>query len=195
MTAVVLASDERAAELVVLERPAPDDRRLRQAVSESFDNVWRLLASLGVTDDDLDDASQQVFLIFADRFADITRGSERSFLIGTSLRIAAEVRRRRSSKREVSDDAAPATIDPAPGPDELADRRKAGAMLEAILDTMGAELREVFVLFEIEGMSTPEIASLVGIPLGTAASRLRRAREDFREKCKAATHPLKGGAR
>jgi len=39
----------------------------------------------------------------------------------------------------------------------------------------------VFVLFELEGMTTPEIAELIGIPLGTAASRLRRARETFRE--------------
>jgi RNA polymerase sigma-70 factor (ECF subfamily) len=44
---------------------------------------------------------------------------------------------------------------------------------------MPEELRVVFVLFEIEEMSTPEIASLLAIPTGTAASRLRRAREEF----------------
>jgi RNA polymerase sigma-70 factor (ECF subfamily) len=41
------------------------------------------------------------------------------------------------------------------------------------------DLRSVFVLFEIEELSTQEIAVLLGIPTGTAASRLRRAREEF----------------
>jgi RNA polymerase sigma-70 factor (ECF subfamily) len=41
-------------------------------------------------------------------------------------------------------------------------------------------LLEVFVLFEIEGLPTPEIAKMINIPVGTAASRLRRAREEFR---------------
>jgi RNA polymerase sigma-70 factor (ECF subfamily) len=41
-------------------------------------------------------------------------------------------------------------------------------------------LAEVFVLYEIEGLSSPEIAALLEIPLGSVASRLRRAREQFR---------------
>ena len=49
------------------------------------------------------------------------------------------------------------------------------------LSTMDMDLRTTFVLFELEGLSTPEIAQLAEIPLGTAASRLRRAREHFRE--------------
>jgi RNA polymerase sigma-70 factor (ECF subfamily) len=44
---------------------------------------------------------------------------------------------------------------------------------------MGQELREVLVLFELEGLSVQAIAGLYGIPLGTASSRLRRAREEF----------------
>jgi RNA polymerase sigma-70 factor (ECF subfamily) len=41
------------------------------------------------------------------------------------------------------------------------------------------DLRTVLVLFELEEMETTEIAELLGIPLGTVASRLRRAREKF----------------
>jgi len=46
---------------------------------------------------------------------------------------------------------------------------------------MTLELRAVFVLFELEEMSTPEIADLLEIPTGTVASRLRRAREEFQK--------------
>ena len=38
----------------------------------------------------------------------------------------------------------------------------------------------MFVLYEIEGLTSPEIAQLLEIPLGSVASRLRRAREQFR---------------
>ena len=64
--------------------------------------------------------------------------------------------------------------------DELADRRRAVELVDKILSQMDPDLLTVFVLFELEGLSTPEIAKLLNLPLGTAASRLRRARESFR---------------
>jgi RNA polymerase sigma-70 factor (ECF subfamily) len=45
---------------------------------------------------------------------------------------------------------------------------------------MPIDLRTVFVLFEIEEITMAEIAALTGLPSGTVASRLRRAREEFR---------------
>ena len=48
-----------------------------------------------------------------------------------------------------------------------------------MLDGLTDDLRVSFVLYELEGLSSPEIATLLGIPLGTVASRLRRAREAF----------------
>ena len=45
------------------------------------------------------------------------------------------------------------------------------------LETLPTDFREVLVLRELEGLSYNEIASIVGIPLGTVMSRLARARE------------------
>jgi RNA polymerase sigma-70 factor (ECF subfamily) len=39
----------------------------------------------------------------------------------------------------------------------------------------------VFTLFELEGMTGDDVAEVLGIPLGTAYSRLRLARESFRK--------------
>lgn len=47
---------------------------------------------------------------------------------------------------------------------------------------MPFELRVVFVLNEVEELTGPEIAELLDIPVGTVASRLRRARALFEEK-------------
>jgi RNA polymerase sigma-70 factor (ECF subfamily) len=65
--------------------------------------------------------------------------------------------------------------------DEKATREHyARQLMDRVLSKMDTTLVSVFVLFELEGMSSPEIAELVGIPLGTVASRLRRARQVFK---------------
>ena len=55
------------------------------------------------------------------------------------------------------------------------------AQLQRILDLMPIELRAVFVLSEIEELTMAQIATMVGTPPGTVASRLRRARALFSE--------------
>ena len=52
--------------------------------------------------------------------------------------------------------------------------------MRSVLSKVDADLVEVFVLYELEGLTSPEIAELLQIPLGSVASRLRRAREQFR---------------
>jgi len=160
--------------------PAPSavDARARLAtmVRDHFALVWRLLRRLGVPADRADDAAQEVFLVASSRIVDIAAGSERSFLFGTALRMAKSARRAMGREPPTEIDDAP---DSTPSLEELTDRKRAREMLDRILDAMDDELRVVFVLFEIEGMTTPEIAELIGAPLGTAASRLRRAREAF----------------
>ena len=49
--------------------------------------------------------------------------------------------------------------------------------------------REVFVFACIEGMSAPEIASLVGVPLNTVYSRLRAARQAFAQAVASLSKP------
>jgi RNA polymerase sigma-70 factor (ECF subfamily) len=149
---------------------------LHRLFRQNYDRVWRLLRSLGVPPDRVDDAAQQVFLIFAERQADVAEASAASFLYGTALRVAHGVRR--ANHREV-----PADVDVLaphlPGPDELSDQKRARDLLDAVLERMEPDLRTVFVLYEMEELTVPEIAKIVEIPEGTAASRLRRARESF----------------
>jgi RNA polymerase sigma-70 factor (ECF subfamily) len=60
------------------------------------------------------------------------------------------------------------------------DARASVQLCDLALSKVDPDVAEVFVLFEIEGLSSPEIAASLEIPLGTVASRLRRAREQFR---------------
>jgi RNA polymerase sigma-70 factor (ECF subfamily) len=158
--------------------------RLERAIQNDYRLIWRLLRRLGVPADAVDDAAQEVFLIMAERLSDIRENSERSFAFGTAIRVAHSARRR-LARAPVSAEgefgASAVAASPVPGPDELSDQKRARELLNRVLDAMPLDLRTVFILFELEGLRSPEIAELVGVPLGTVASRLRRARESFHE--------------
>jgi RNA polymerase sigma-70 factor (ECF subfamily) len=153
--------------------------RLERMFNEHHDFIWRLLRRLGVSREKVDDASQNVFLVATERVDSIQPGSERAFLFGTALRVARS--QQRNERRWVLDDEMDSRHSIAPKPEAVAEQRMAVDLMDRVLATMDLDLRTTFVLFELEGLSTPEIAALADIPLGTAASRLRRAREQFRE--------------
>jgi RNA polymerase sigma-70 factor (ECF subfamily) len=54
-------------------------------------------------------------------------------------------------------------------------------VLWRLIGTLDPRKRDVFVLAELEEMTVPEIAEAMGIPLNTAYSRLRAARQEFNE--------------
>lgn len=159
------------------------DARITAIVRSEHDFIWRLLRRLGVPEASVDDATQQVFCVAARRVSDIRSGSERSFLFGAALRVASDRRRSRES-REQPDERAGDEVDPGPNPEELAEKQQRRLLLDEILGAMPMDLRTVLVLFELEQMTKAEVGELLGIPVGTAVSRLRRAREEFKALAK-----------
>jgi RNA polymerase sigma-70 factor (ECF subfamily) len=162
--------------------PPPSPERLAGLVRAHYAFVWRLLRRLGLGEGDADDAAQQVFLAASGRLSSVEPERERSFLYGVALNVGARARRSFGRRREEPLEAASERVAPEPNAEQLLERRQARALLDQLLDEMPEDLRVVFVLFELEELSTPQIAELCEIPVGTAASRLRRAREDFEER-------------
>jgi RNA polymerase sigma-70 factor, ECF subfamily len=156
-----------------------DDQRITGIVREHYGFVWRLLLRLGVPASAAQDAAQQVFVVATRRVAEINLGSEKSFLFGTALRVASD-ERRLAKHREVPAEL-PDTVDLRSDPEQQLHARRQRGVLQELLLAMPLELRTVFVLFELEQMTKTEVAELLGVPVGTAVSRLRRARELFRE--------------
>lgn len=165
--------------------------RLERMFNEHHDFIWRLLRRLGLSSGSADDAAQHVFLVAAERIVDIKLGSERSFLFGTALRVARS--QGRSERRWVLEEDMDFRRSEAGRPEELADQHRAIDLMGRILNGMALDLRTVFILSELEGMTMPEVAALVEIPVGTAASRLRRAREAFRAAVAEVESKLKPG--
>jgi RNA polymerase sigma-70 factor (ECF subfamily) len=160
--------------------PVVAQDRLRVMFDTNFEFVWRSLRRLGVPSGATDDAAQEVFLVASKRLGDIQVGRERSFLFATALRVASNARRAFARRESRHDDMLDRVVDPAPTPDQLADRARARELLDHVLATLDLDLRAVFVLHELEEMSMADIASTLELAPGTVASRLRRARELFR---------------
>ncbi|AKV03920.1 RNA polymerase sigma factor RpoE [Labilithrix luteola] len=143
--------------------------------------VARALRRLGIPESDVEDALQEVFMIAQSKLDAIEPGKEKSYLYGIARRRASALRRslRRALVRvERAHEEHEACTAPLDSPEQT-ELRHARAALDEILDAMPLALRTVLVLHELEEMEMSEIAEMEGIPAGTVASRLRRARARF----------------
>jgi len=163
--------------------------RLERMFQDHHEFIWRLLRRLGTGPDPAADLVQQVYLIAAERLDDIRPESEKAFLFGTAVRLSRSLsRRERRCQLEEDMDIRQAATNRI---EEVADQRRAVSVMDQILAKLDADLVTVFVLFELEEMSTAKIAELLQIPRGTVASRLRRAREAFRTHAQRAERSLR----
>lgn len=154
-------------------------------VAELYDHhaamVFRALRALGVADASLDDAVQDVFLVVHRRLAEFEgRSAITTWLYGIARRVASDHRRRRPLGTGPMD-ALTHVADGRPAPDQQVARRQAARAVLDILDEMDPDKREVFALMELEQLSAPAVAELLGVPLNTIYSRLRLARARFEQ--------------
>lgn len=150
---------------------------------EHFRFVWRSLRRLGVSESDVADAVQDVFLVVHRRLGEFEgRSKVSTWLYGIAFRVARDRRRLAHVRRQVDDEAAiEESADDRVDVAAEAERKQGMERLEALLDELPIEQRAVFTLFELEAMSGDAIAEALDIPLGTVYSRLRIARDQFRK--------------
>jgi RNA polymerase sigma-70 factor (ECF subfamily) len=152
-------------------------------VSLTFERIFqdeaayagRTLRYLGVREDHLEDAVQEAFVVVHRQLAQLRGGSVRAWVRSICVRVASNYRRSLRRRREDAMAEPPEVAVPATQHGE-AEGRQARRRLLAALDALPAEQREVFVLYEIEQLTVPEIAEAVGCPQQTAYSRLHAAR-------------------
>jgi RNA polymerase sigma-70 factor (ECF subfamily) len=156
-----------------LEPSTPD-----AAYEAHFDRVWRGLRRLGVSEDALDDAAQDVFLVVFRRWGEFRGASSlQTWIYGIVLRVASTYRRSRRRTLADSDEDAILTLrDSRSNPFEEASWREAARVLRRALDGLEDAVRAVFVLVDLEELTVQEASDLLGIGEATCRSRLRTAR-------------------
>jgi RNA polymerase sigma-70 factor, ECF subfamily len=135
--------------------------------------VWRSLRHFGVAEADLDDQTQEVFMVVHRRLGEC-EGDPRAWLYAIARRCAAAYRRRSHRRHECLVDTTPEssdTTDPA--------TRMEVERLNRVLESLDENKRTVLLLYEVEQMTMREVAELVNCPLPTAYARLYAARREL----------------
>jgi RNA polymerase sigma-70 factor (ECF subfamily) len=146
---------------------------------EHFDYVWATLRRLGVRDADREDLVHEVFLKVHTRLADYdTSRPLRPWLFGFAYRVAADhhrLARHRIERLGGPGNAAAANVPADEGVAALEERQ----LLLSALHAIDLDRRAVLVMHDLDEVPVPEIAHMLDIPLNTAYSRLRLAREQL----------------
>jgi RNA polymerase sigma-70 factor (ECF subfamily) len=158
---------------------------LQTIYKDYFDFVWSSARHLGAAGDAIDDVVQDVFIVIHHKLATLQRPEAlRSWIYGIVRRTVSDYRRSRRTR-----DAAGARLGAEykssrpsqPSPLDMAERNAELELLESVLAELDETKREVFVMVEVLEMTVPEVVQALEIPLNTAYSRLRLARQSFED--------------
>jgi RNA polymerase sigma-70 factor (ECF subfamily) len=177
-------------------------RALKQGRSEAFtelvrlhqDKVFGLCLRLLGDRAEAEDLAQEVFITI---FSAIRTFREESLLSTWIYRISRNhclnrlkfLKRRAHEKRQQldetseADDAGQSLHTPVgstvPRPDQLAEGKQMETLLQAEIEKLSDEHRELLVLRDLENLTYEEIQAITGLPEGTVKSRLHRARMEL----------------
>ena len=163
---------------------AGDDKALEKLLERHQKQVYRFGMRMCRDPEDAKDVLQDTLLAMARGVRSFRGASSFSTWLYRIARSACIKTRRKSKfapKVEYSLDtdlAAEASqlSDPAMGPDEALTGRRVEHALEKAIVTLGPKYREVLFLRDVEGLTAPVVAEMLGVSVQAVKSRLHRAR-------------------
>lgn len=175
----------------LLERARGGDRRaLDDLLGRHQRRVYRFGLKMCRDPEDAKDILQETLLAVARTVKDFRGASSVSTWMYTIARSFCIKKRRRSKfapAEEASLEArapgleARQVADPGRGPDEALAGRQIETALEQAIGALDPMYREVLVLRDVEGLTAPEVAEIMGLTVEAVKSRLHRARVAVRE--------------
>lgn len=158
---------------------AGDAAAWRQIYDAHFEFLERISRRLGTPDAELDDVVQETFVVAFRKLGSFTHGRFSTWLYRIAANVVAGRHRRRRVRTAFQSLFGAGDAGTAHGPDHLYEAAEAQAAVAGVLDRMAWKKREVFALYELEGLSGDEIAERLGIKVDTVWTRLHYARKDF----------------
>lgn len=137
--------------------------------------VWRNARRLGAPESMLDDVAHEVFLVVARRLHEFRGDAHvRSWLFAITYHVIRRLRRDRARyARRLQDYGSVRDIDMAERP---SCESESAHELRRMLQKLSESKRLIFIMAELEGMTSVEIARCLQLKIGTVDSRLRAAR-------------------
>jgi RNA polymerase sigma-70 factor (ECF subfamily) len=160
-------------------------------------HLYRFGLRMCGNEEDAGDVAQESLMSMARSLRDFRGDSSVSSWLYTIARRFCIKKRRRSKFAPAREDsldapgidAAQRLADPSPSPEQTATNRELERALTRAIDRLEPPQREVLVLRDVEGLSAPEVANVLGISVDAVKSRLHRARVTVRQ----ALAPVLGG--
>jgi RNA polymerase sigma factor (sigma-70 family) len=163
---------------------ADERERFEQTLLSHLDAAYNLARWLTRDDHDAEDLVQAAYLRALKYFGGFRGANSRAWLL-TIVRNTCYtwIEQKRARGQETAfDEEIHGVESSAMGPASRVLREEDEQSVRRAVEDLPAELREVVVLRELEGLSYKEIAAIAGIPMGTVMSRLARARDRLRER-------------
>jgi len=141
--------------------------------------VWRCLKGLGLGPGALEDAAQEVFIIVHRRLPEFRGDSTvRTWLYSIVRNVASNHQRQLRRRAEVATPEAELPC-PGSGPEGQLQTQQAAEFVQEHLRRLDEQKRELFILGLLEGLSGPELADALDLPLNNVYTSLRRLRLGF----------------
>jgi len=150
---------------------------VRALYTEHGARLRQTLARLAPTLD-ADDLLHETFLIALEKSNELNRAQQpHAWLFGIAVKLAATRRRTARLRRffGLEEVAELAVVD---APSRTVEQRDAQRRVQQALEALTEAKREVFVLFELQGLGGEAIAEACGIPIKTVWTRLFHARKE-----------------
>ena len=153
-----------------------------EVVRQHSPRVYRLAYRLSGNQQDAEDLTQETFVRVFRSLANYQPGTFEGWLHRITTNLFLDLVRRR---QRIRFDALPDDSERLPGRERSPEQVYADGHLDpdiqSALDALPADFRVAVVLCDIEGLSYEEIATTLGIKLGTVRSRIHRGRQQLRE--------------
>lgn len=166
------------------EGPSAELPSFREIHDTYYGFVWRYAANRRVPPMAIDDVVQEVFMVVHHRLSSFEgRSSLKTWLAGIAHNVVRgyvrKPRNRATAAKYLDDEMQ--LLSPGASPAEMLDRKAAVELLHELLDKMSEVQREVFILSELEQLSSIEIAEVIGVNENTVRTRLFAARKLFNQ--------------
>src|SRR5436853_3880944 len=181
-----------------------DDSAFEELVRRYDRNVFRIAQHITQNREDAEDVVQEAFLKAYGNLAQFQEQSKfYTWLVRIAVNEALMKLRRRRPERTVSldedvkteDDSVPREVaDWSPNPEQQYTQAELREILDKTIHGLPATFRTVFVLRDVEGLSTEETAEALELSIPAVKSRLLRARLQLRERLNRYFKKKKDGA-